>query len=469
MYNTKQYSDSDTLAQLLSDYVTQTNYSDLPYETIKSAKRFLLDALGCMIIGSTAESTKAVVDTVKFFGGKKHCSVISFGLKTSLLQAAWANSSMLHALELDDYHREGTVHPGCVIIPAALATAEYLQANGRALLLAIVLGYEVMIRIGEAFLGKSFLQGFQPTSTCGVFGAAATAGKLLGLDRCALRNALGIAGSHASGLREARAVGTWAKRIQPAHASMSGILSAVLASKGFTGPDTVLEGRNGFLKAFSHQCEYDGAKVREGLGSTWKISETSFKVHSCCRFASPIADSAIQIVNGHNLNPNEIENVHVETSRIAIDTLTNPVERKYEPKTLVDAQFSLPFVAAVAIIRGRASIADFSEGAICDTRILELSRKVSWSEDPEFTRLFPKCLCARVTVRTYQGNRYAADVPKYPKGDPENSLSDLELSNKFEMLTQMAGMKNNKDVENLVDKIELLQNVEVLMEQLKLY
>jgi 2-methylcitrate dehydratase PrpD len=349
------------------------------------------------------------------------------------------------------------MHPGVVVIPAALAVGESYNRNGKAFLVAVALGLEAMIRTGEAFQGVSYKQGFHPTGTCGVFGAAVAAARIIGLGVKEMVNAIGIAGSQAAGLREARAQGTWGKRLQAGHPSMCGILSALLAERGYTGPATIFEGHDGFLRAYSYKDTYDKTRVIAGIGNNWQLLSTSIKVHACCRWTGPIVDGALEIVRQHPLKANDIEAVMVSSSTMAIKALTEPKERKIRPRTIVDAQFSLPYGAAVAIVRKKAFIDEFTENSIKDQEILNLIPKIKWRADPADDKNYPQSYSASVMIKMKNGKEYQSRV-EFPKGDPENPVTQEELEDKFQ---DLAGRTISRDkVAKIISQVWNLEKLQ---------
>ncbi len=237
----------------LAEFVTDLQYDKLPAPIIKQAKLCLMDTIGVAIAGAEAPWSKIIADYVRSLGGTEQSSIYKNDFKTLPQNAAYANGSFAHAWEYDDAERS-MLHPGAVIVPSAIATAEASQANGRDLIVAIVAGYEVMIRVSRAVNPQPYrshvFRGFHPTSTCGPFGAAAAASVIMGLDSEQIADALGLAGSHASGIQEFLADGSPVKRLHPGKAAHDGISSAQLAARGLSGPRTIFEGRDGFLRAF---------------------------------------------------------------------------------------------------------------------------------------------------------------------------------------------------------------------------
>ena len=298
-----------TVTQALAEFVANCSDRTIPPQVLARAKLFALDTLVVALAGARAASSKLVVGMVEKLGGNAQASVIGWPTRTSVTQAALCNGAITHAVELDDDHRTSVLHPGTVVLPAALAMAEYCGADGKTFLAGLVAGYEVMTRIGDAFLGQQYYAGFHATGTCGVFGAAAAAGRIFGLGATKLTAALGIAGTQAAGLGEWAMDGSWIKRLHPGKSAEAGVIATLLASTGFTGPNTILEGAQGFLKAFSHKDQWDQGIILDGLGTAYRGYATSFKPYACCRFSHQVVDAALAVIDKHGIRPQDIASV----------------------------------------------------------------------------------------------------------------------------------------------------------------
>jgi 2-methylcitrate dehydratase PrpD len=407
-----------TISEVLADFTAGLEYPQIPLHIRERAKMRVLDFLGVALAGSQIPSSRIMIEVVKELGGTKESSIVGERMKVSCTNAALANGTMAHASDYDDDHRSATMHPGSAVVPAALALAEREGCEGPRLIEAVVAGYEVICRVGEAFLGTQYHEGFHPTGACGVFGAAAAAAKILKLPPKEIVWAFGIAGTQASGLEEWKSDGTWIKRMHPGKAAQSGILAALLAKKGYTGPATIFEGKYGFLNAFSFERTYDARKITEGLGEVFIGHETAFKPYPCCRFLHQVIDGVLDMVKQNQLMPGDIKEVRVRTFKVGIDTLMKPEERRYRPKTIVDAQFSIPFVVGAAVVRRRISLSEFTEESIRDPEILEIASRVKGEEDPEYTRGYPAKFPTSIEMELDSGTSLKCYVD-IPSGDPE--------------------------------------------------
>ena len=288
-----------------------------------------------------------------------------------------------------------------------------------------------MIRLGEAHLGKSYLRGFHPTGTCGTIGAAVAAGKLMGLGVERMRSAIGLAASQSAGLLTFRSNGAWNKRMHAGQAAMSGVICAELAARDFRGPSESLLSPEGWLQAFAYNDEFDVNFIVGRLGEKWDLIENSIKVHACCRFAGPIVDATLETVLREDVKPEQVEQVTIAMAKYPLTrSLIEPLERKLNPTSVVDAQFSAPFAAAVAIVKRRAFIEEYSETGIRNPEVLAMARKVRWEVDAEAERLWPKRYPCEVTIKLKDGRSLRSRV-EWPKGDPENAVTEPELRTKY--------------------------------------
>ena len=418
----------------LAGFVHRLRFQDLPEEVVERVKYLFLDFIGVAWRGSRERSSRSMIRFVRDMSRNDRTGVIiGTNEKVSCVYAALANGTSGHAVEMDDVNNEASLHPGVTVFPSALATGEMTGASGRRFIEAVVLGYEVMVRLGRALGPEAhYRRGFHPTGTCGVFGSSVAASKVMGLGAETVASAVGISGSQAAGSMEFLAEGAWTKRFHAGWAAHSGILAAHLARHGFTGPRTIIEGRDGFLHAYSDRS--DKTRILDKLGSRFEILRTSVKPHSCCRYMQPPIDGILTLVRDHGIRPDEVERVRLGTLRAGSRLIAEPKEVKYNPQTVVDAQFSMPFGAAVALLYGKAALNEFHPSKIHSDEVRDMMDRVEYFEDPELEPAFPKQWGATVEIVTRGGERYATRV-EYPKGDPENPLTWQELVEKFSDLT----------------------------------
>ncbi len=437
------------LGDLLGEFIASKTYKTLPPETIARAKEYVLDVIGCAIAASKEPQGSILTDVLKEMGGNEQSSVIARGFKTSEMNAAMINGAFGHTFDFDDDHREGTQHPSVAVFPAIFAVGENRGTNGKEFLRSFVLGLEMMIRSGESLLGKSYYQGFHPTGTVGVFGAAAGTAALMGLDAIRTTYALGIAGSFSSGTLEGYTTGAWQKPLQAGHPAMMGVLAASLAEKNFIGARSMFDGTNSIIRSLSYRDQYDLGRFTVNLGKKWEMMDTSIKVHACCRFSGPVADCALDLYK-QGVRAKDVKGVHAKVGDYTIKQLCYPTELKIRPLTHVDAQFSLPWAISVGICRNRTSIDEFRDESLHDPELLDFAKKVTWELDPAAEAMYPKAYPATVIAELKDGRKFEAHVD-YPKGDPENPVTHEEIVAKFNLLTAnfLSVAKRKKIVETI--------------------
>ncbi|MEW6443090.1 MAG: MmgE/PrpD family protein [bacterium] len=454
------------IAEQLAEFAVSTRYEDLPPEVVAKVKHYLLDVIGCTVRARDEKQAEAVMAVIREQGGTPAASVFARGFKTSPMYAAFANGTMGHIYDYDDDHREGTMHPSVSVYPAVFALGEKLRVPGKDFIRALVLGLEVMIRTGEAFLGKTYYQGFHPTGTCGVFGAALGSSLILGLDARQASWALGLAGSFAAGTLEWATEGSWQKPIQAGQPAMSGVLCASLARQNFVGARTIYDGPVGFIRAYSFKDTYDLGRLTANLGKKWEMQDTSIKVHACCRFAGPVADCAMDLY-GQGVRAEDVDRILAKVSSWTLRALCEPKERKYRPQTHVDAQFSLPYVIALSIVRSRTGVDEFKPQVFTDPKILALADRIAAEEDAQANAAYPRYYPATVVATLKNGQVREAHVD-YPRGDPENPVCWVELQKKFHSLTEPYFDAGRREaIVRMIEELERLDDLARLADLLR--
>lgn len=447
------------ITQNLAKYCHGLKFRQLPEEVIDRVKYFFLDFIGVACRGSKEDSSQSMFRFVRETGsGNRGGVIIGTKERAPFVYAALANGTSSHAIEMDDVNNEASLHPGVVVFPAAFGTSEMFGSDGKSFIEAVVLGYEVIIRLGKA-LGpeNTYRRGFHPTAICGTFGSSVTASKLMGLNEEEMVSAMGIAGSQAAGSMEYLAQGAWTKRFHAGWAAHSGMIAAQLARRGFQGPTSIIEGRDGFLHAYSNGA--DASKVLEGIGSGFEILRTSVKPHACCRYMQPPIDGVLKIVRENDLRPDQIGKVRLGILRAGAPLIAEPIENKYRPQSIVEAQFSMPFGAAVAVLYRKAGLGEFHLSKINSEKVKRMMRQVECMVDPDLDQTFPKQWCATAEIFTKDGKRYFTKI-EYPKGDPENPLSWEELIKKFHDLSGRFMTKERRlKIVDQVKNLEKIQNI----------
>jgi 2-methylcitrate dehydratase PrpD len=424
-------SESKPISEQIGEVAVGLHYEDLPQSVRERAANLILDLLGSMVGSKEVESSKIATEVALELGGPEESTVIGYGRKIAAPHAAFANAIQGYAFDFADDHNESNAHPSVATIPASLAVGEQLHASGREVIEAMALGNEIVCRLGSAFLGKTYYQGFHPSSTCGTFGAAVSSAKLLKLDVQQIVHAEGIAGSQVGGLMAWNTSGSYTKRLQAGHPAMVGVISARMAQKGFDGPPEIIEGQDGFMQAYSFQRQYDTSLITDGLGTEWTFANSSIKVYPCCRYSAGHLDACLDIVAKHRPDWRRIQHIQIRSSDYTIRLLAMP--RKRDPQNIVDTQFSMPWQAAIALIDGKIDADTFTQKNIHRPDVRELMTKVDWEVDEEFERRYPEHYSCAVTVTMENGTEYTSVIDD-PKGDYRNPVTQEQLENKFRAL-----------------------------------
>jgi 2-methylcitrate dehydratase PrpD len=417
-------------AATLARFCRALSWADQPESVRRRTLELVLDHVGVAVRGSLAPSSLAVRSYVRRMPGGA-ATVIGDAATTAAPWAALANGTAAHALELDDVERASVLHPGAPVIPAALAMAEEHDASAETFLAAVICGYEVTLRVGAALNpGNAYRRGFHPTGVAGAFGAAAAAGRVLELDDTKLAHAFGIVGSMASGSLAYLADGAWTKRVNAGWAASAGCVAAGLAEAGFTGPAGVLEGPLGTLHAYSDDARPE--LLLQGLGGELGIMRVAIKPYGCCRWAHALVDCMFEL-RRNAFRPEDVERIRLGVLTIGSLLIAEPIEQKRAPRTIVDAQFSAPFAAAVALVTGSAGFERFSDANLADPVIRGLMARSECYRDGAMDDLFPARMPGRVEIDLKDGRRLEARTD-YPRGEPENPLSEGDLLARFEEL-----------------------------------
>lgn len=398
----------------------------LPPEALAQAKRMLLDQIACELSAATLPWSRAYRDSILSLGGSGVATVLYYGDRLGLDEAAFVNSAFGHGNELDDTHLPSATHPGSVIIPPVLAIAGTRHLSGKAALEAIVVGTEIMLRLGVAAAPHLHDNGFYVPCAVGPFGSAAACSRALGGDAEQTLRALAVAGSHAGGMREFSHGGGSVKRIQCAIPAMSGLRSAVMTAHGISGPRGALEGELGLFRVYAGQ--YDLKLLLDGLGEEYLLLGISFKPVACNLSTHAAVEAVGDLAREHHLEADGVAAIRIGVSKSAI----GDVGRIVEPHDILGAQSSLAYCTAVRLLRGGNGPNDYREEDLRDPRFLALARRTEVYVDPvadeERRRLGNRG--AIVSIVTSDGRSVERRV-RFPKGSPQNPLTDEELLAKF--------------------------------------
>jgi 2-methylcitrate dehydratase PrpD len=402
-------------------------------------RELLLDLVGVALAGSraTVASSRSAVDAALALGGQGHgqACVIGTGQRTSAAWAALANGTAAHAVELDDVTTESSLHPGVAVIPPAVALAQELHAPPTRLMEAIVAGYEVTMRVGNALNPASaYARGFHPTGVAGIFGAASAAAHLLGLSLEQRAMALGIAGTMASGSLEYLADGAWTKRLNAGWAGHAGISAAYLARAGFVGPVSVFEGRLGVLHAYSDAALPE--RLLADLGNPLQVMRVSIKPYACCRYNHGLIDCMLELRSRlADVSVDEIERIRLGVLSGGAVLVADPIEQKRAPAGVVDAQFSAPYAAAAALVFGTGDITAYEAARLSDPRVRALMAVTDCYRDAALDADYPRRWPAAASVVLKDGRELSTRV-EFATGEPENPVSRAGLVAKFVSLAE---------------------------------
>jgi 2-methylcitrate dehydratase PrpD len=409
-------------AWALAEHICGTDFGDLPTSTRVATRNDILDTFGCLLGGSGAPGIAELARVIGGWAGVPQSQVMLRQLRLPAPQAAMINASMAHALDFDDtLDHGGSIHPGASVLAASLAVSDMLGGvSGQRLLLAIALGLDVSCRVA---LASTLDRGWHRTAAMGVFGAAAAAGKLIGLNAEQMVNALGIAFSQAAGNRQCILDGALTKRLQAGQAASSGTLAAMLASEGFTGAHNIFLGRFGYFELYQPNG-HDPAKLLEGLGKEFRGDQLSFKPYACGRPQHAILDAAIAVRNqlglGTAVDLAEIADVRVTAVAATIAEQFDGASHKRRPTQIVEAQFALPYLIAAALVHGRVGITEVAD--FQNAQVLHIAERMAGLDAGHDK--------AAVAISLRDG-RTATATTGSPLGSPENRLSIEQLRMKF--------------------------------------
>lgn len=440
-------------SEAVATFVRGLRLDEIPPAVSEKAKLIFLDTLGIALASSTMDFGHMVLEVSSALGGPLDSRLIGTSRRVASANAVLANGTLAHGLDYDDTLEEAIVHTGCCGAITALAVGEEIRASGKSVLEAVVVGIEVMCKVGLVAPGKFHARGFHPTALCSTFGAAAAAGRLYGLKESQMVDAFGICGSQSSGIIEYLADGSWTKRLHPGWSAHGGIIAARLGQKSFKGPVSVFDGRHSFYHAFVGDDPVRLEKLKE-LGKSWEIPKIVFKSYPCGSISHPYMDCALRLRQDHAIRAEDVEEVICRTAEGPVHRLWEPLEEKQRPSTSYGAKFSLPYSVAVMLIKGRAGLEEFSEKAIHDPEVLALAAKVHYQLDDTID--YPRHFSGHVKVKLKNGTVLEENQP-YPKGGLEIPLPPEEIEEKFRNNAAMALPKER--VEAIVGAVRNLEEL----------
>ncbi len=433
----------------LASFASRLKFEDIPAAVVGRMKDCMLDSIGCCLHGVTLPWTRKVQEMVLAEGGAPAASIFGGGGKSSVSQAVLVNGTAGHAFELDDIHKESIVHPGSLAMPVAVALAEAAGgASGRDLITAMVAGYEVGTRVGNAATMSLFLRGFHPQGTSGAFVAAATAGRMLALDPVQMQHTLGIVGSQAGGLMAAQE-GAMVKRFHCGRAAQSGVYSALLAKRGFTGITNVLEAPyGGYLSSLSDKPV--PARLTAGLGTVWETANVGYKPHASVTSIHTALDALADLMRENGLTADDIARVDAGLSHMTHVHCA----WQYEAQGVTAAQMNLYYGLAVIAFDGAAFVEQYREDRLRDPRILDFIGRIGARVDPQIEAMGPAFRhAARIEIETRDGRVLKREI-LHRRGSPENPLKPGDIEHKFRNVAK--GCLSPKRLERVIELCESL-------------
>ncbi|NYT24134.1 MmgE/PrpD family protein [Alcaligenaceae bacterium] len=448
----------------LAEFSANMHYDQIPAAVIEKMKTSLLDSIGCCLFGMTLPWTKHVQAMIEAEECTPAASLFGTGRRTSVAGAVLVNATAGHAFELDDIHKESIVHPGSIALPVVAALSEKIgRVDGRRFLTAFVAGYEVGTRVGNAATMSLFYRGFHPQGTSGSFVAAAAAAKMLGLDAERTLHALGVVGSQAGGLMAAQE-GAMVKRFHSGRAAQSGVYSALLAERGFTGITNVLEAAyGGYLSTYSEKP--NAQRLLDGLGSEWEAGKIGYKPYAAVTSIHSALDALLALMQVHALTPDDIVSVRVGTSHMTYVHCA----WEYKAQGVTAAQMNLFYSLAVVAHDGVAFVEQYDSSRLADPALLSFIDRIEAYADPEIDAMGPAYRhAARVSITMKDGRSIDKEIFNR-RGSPENPLAHEDVVKKFRAVTQPAIPADRiEEIIELVRDVDTAKDVSPLLAALAL-
>jgi len=453
------------LIETIVDYVLTTNYRNLGEQTIDMVKKVVIDNMGAAVAGSSGEGIGNLVNLVKDWNGKPEATVLVYGDKVPAFQAALVNCAMARAWDIDDVHEGGGGHICASLVPTAFILAEYAQAkvSGKDFISVIAIATDLSCRLRKALK----TQFGWVLSTFAPFGVVAEASRILGFDRDQTLAAMGLAYTQCSCNSQGVVDGALSVRLQQGIGAKAGVLATQFAQIGFTGPKNILQGVYGLYPLYGRN-DYDADVITRDLGKSFEVVNTSLKPYPCCKHTHIPIFIIMELLREHNIAPTEIGKIVVRTNQAAYDKcFSNPAKRR--PRSVVDAQFSIPFTVALAAVKRRVSLHDFTEKNWTDQLILDIAGRVEVQVDPDLNKVPGLIAPNIIELETKEGKHFEKHLD-FVKGSPQNPMSNEECIDKFQDCIAFAAKplekvkvnefvrmaRNLEDVPDVRSMIELL-------------
>jgi 2-methylcitrate dehydratase len=451
---------STTVTAEMARWAADLRFEHLSDAAVHEARRYLLDSLGCALGGYRQEDARIALEVLEEIAGDGPATVIGAGTRTDVVSAALANALMVRVMDYNDiYWQQDPSHPSD-IIPAALAGAERQGKDGRELIVGIVLGHEFEMRLCEAAFPGIRERGWHH-ATLTAFVSPIVAGRMLDLPWEKIQHAVGISASHHATLGAVTAGKlTMMKNTVDPMATRAGVMAALLAERGYSGPEHVIDGKEGLVQCMGP--EWKLGVLTEGLGQSWRIERCGMKAFPTEALTHAPISAVLQLVVDNDIAPEQVERVRIRSLARAADILADPT--KYDPRSKETADHSLPYVIAAALVDRQVTPAQFEPEKIMDPRIRDQLKKVEVVADPEIEKVFPRLQRVGVTIETTDGREMSAELD-YPKGDPRNPLTDEEIEVKFDALAApVLTQEGARRVMEAVWRVDELESVTALLD-----
>ena len=453
---------------LVENFV-ERNFEDIPPEVIQATKRSVLDTLACILAGSGAVGCPGIVRQLIHWGGCKESTIINYRQKVPAFLAALANGTMARAVDFDDVFEPGTVHASASIVPTAFAMAEMKGGiEGRQFLNAVALGIDMICRMAKANKIPPGVSGMNATFQYAYFGCAGAAGKIMGLDEKKMLDAMGLAYSQTSGNSQNLLEGTLSSRFCQGLAAQGGVYSAIFANNGISGAKEVLEGKFGYYPVYQ-QGEYDRKELLDYLGENFEGVNLTSKLYPCCMHTHAAIEGILKITSEYGLQGKDIEKIIIGVNQQGFNFVCLPLEKKRAPKTTPEAQFSLPYVVATALVKGKVFLEDFTTEEIRNPYVLRVASKVDCVVDPAIEKTAGgKVTPAVVEIITKKGERLSHQI-KGPRGSSKKPMDMDDIADKFRRCTGYAKQPvAEQNIERIIDAVTEMDTLDDVTRILKL-
>lgn len=437
-------------------------YRDVPPETVDSIKNLMVDYIGVMIGGTASRQARLCADIARRWSGPPEATIFSGGGKVPVHAAVFANSTAGRTLDYDDVHEQAHLHATVAVVPPALAISEMTKVSGEEFIVSVILGFELLARMGLALKKGPGATGMSTTYQGASLAAALVGARLFGFDRETMHNALGIAYSQMAGNQQVIREGVDLMVIQQGLSGMSGMIAVEMARNGLTGPKEVFTGRYGYFPVY-HPQRYDVDVFTKDLGKAWEIKNTSIKPFPCCKLIHTALQAALDLRAENTLLPQDITEVRVGINTEDYDMICEPLEKKRQPKTVVDAIYSIPYVIAAALVFGKIGLDDFTVDAIRRHEVLEFSKIVKPMKDGNLPKATDVGIPSWVSI-TLRNGRTLDCRKEAVKGSPSIPLSSEERIAKFNDCLSYAKcpVETGEQILKSLENLESMKDVSVL-------